>query len=192
MHEINVSSYGNRIDVLAVDRAEIIAVEIKSERDKLDRLAAQLEGMRRVAHHSIAALHEKFLTEKATNSWAAEYKRGDTHFVREMPDVVPWGCGWIFPEVNRAGLSPGLWKEPEVTLCKPLPSGALGMLWRAELREMCARFSVMVPSRATMDFMIDALRWSLSGRDLTLGVCAALRARDCVEADAPIEVREAA
>ncbi|WP_278118673.1 hypothetical protein [Mesorhizobium sp. WSM4887] len=43
IHEINVSSNGpNRIDVLAVDRAEIIACEVKSAKDKLDRLPAQL------------------------------------------------------------------------------------------------------------------------------------------------------
>ncbi|WP_292173967.1 hypothetical protein [Mesorhizobium sp.] len=56
IHEINVSSHGpNRIDVLAVDRAEIIACEVKSAKDKLDRLPAQVASMFGAAHHVIAA-----------------------------------------------------------------------------------------------------------------------------------------
>ncbi len=76
IHEINVSTYGpNRIDVLAVDRAEIIAVEIKSAKDKLDRLPAQIAAMRGAAHRVVAAIHEKFLVEQVTNEFAAHEER---------------------------------------------------------------------------------------------------------------------
>jgi hypothetical protein len=164
MHEVNASSFGNRIDVLAVSRAEIIAVEIKSERDKLDRLKDQVAAMRGCAQHVIAAVHNKFgLTAvKEATQWHA------TH--------------WFFPADNKD------WTEPRPAISTPLPHGALDMLWREELLEMCGRFGVCVPKRPTMGAMLPALRWTLSGRDLTLGICAALRARQCVEADPAIEL----
>lgn len=66
IHEIQSACQGpNRIDLIAVSRSEIIAVEIKSERDKLDRLPAQVGAMLGCAHHVIAALHERFLAEPA-------------------------------------------------------------------------------------------------------------------------------
>lgn len=64
IHEINVCEGGNRIDVIAVGAAEIIAVEIKSELDKLDRAPAQITAMRGVAHHVYTALHKRFMVPK--------------------------------------------------------------------------------------------------------------------------------
>ena len=75
---------------------------------------------------------------------------------------------------------------------QPLPAKALDMLWRAELLEMCGAYSVNVPKRPVMEVMTNALRWQLSGRDLTLGICAALRARICIEADPAIQWSTAA
>lgn len=168
MHEVNASSFGNRIDVLAVDRAEIIAVEIKSERDKLDRLKDQVRAMAGCAHHVIGAVHEKF-------------------GLREVRDAMGWGHqAWFWPADTA------YWSDPRPAVSRPLPAGALDMLWRAELLEMCGHYSVCVPKRPTMGHMIPALRWGLTGRDLTLGICAALRSRECIEADPAIEWREAA
>lgn len=184
MHEVNASSFGNRIDVLAVSRAEIIAVEIKSERDKLDRLDRQVEAMKGCAHHVIAALHEKFYVEHRTNPWRSEYERDGEHYCLVPPDnriVRGYSC-WRFPEHAKDP-----WHNPELVPTIPLPPTALDMLWRDELLEMCRRYSVQVPKRPTMMQMIPALRWGLTGRDITLGVCAALRARKCIEADAEIE-----
>ena len=168
MHEVNVSSFGNRVDVLAVDRAEIIAVEIKSAKDKLDRLKDQVAGMKRCAHHVVAAVHEKF----------------DQREVRERLGYS--NSLWWFPG------DPQYWQEPPAWPTIPLPSAALDMLWRDELLTMCGKYSVCVGKRPTMGHMIPALRWQLSGRDLTLGICAALRARRCIEADDHIEWSEAA
>ena len=38
-----------------------------------------------------------------------------------------------------------------------------------------------------MPTLVAALRWQLSGRDLTRGICAALRQRSCIEGDAAIQ-----
>jgi hypothetical protein len=185
MHEVNAGSFGNRIDVLAVDRAEIIAVEIKSALDKLDRLKDQLKAMKGCAHHAIAALHEKFLVEKETNRWSSQYERNGVHYMRDLPEGAPFEATWIYPE--QPGNFYRAWRQPRLKPTVPLPAGALDMLWREELLEMCGRYSVCVPKRPTRGQMIPALRWSLSGRDLTLGICAALRSRVCIEADEPIE-----
>ena len=190
IHEINVCGTGsNRIDVLAVDRAEIIAIEIKSKRDKIDRLKDQLTAMRGCAHHAIAVLHEKFLIEQETNKWRAEYQRDGVNYLRALPDVATWDSTWVYPE------GPNFydrWREPKLTVQQPLPSGALDMLWRDELLEMCGRYSVSSGKRPTMAMMKAALRWQLSGRDLVYGICAALRARPCIEADPAIDWKEAA
>jgi hypothetical protein len=195
MHEVNASSYGNRIDVLAVSPAEIIAVEIKSAKDKLDRLPDQLVAMRGCAHTVIAALHEKFLVEKPTHKAYASIERNGECFLLARPDAAPFGGTWIFPEQRRApeGRHDDLypWREPDVVIQQPLPAAAIDMLWRDELLEMCGRFSVSVPKRPRMETMVNALRWQLSGRDLTRGICAALRARACIEADAPIVEEQA-
>lgn len=63
IHEINIGGGKNRADVMAVSPAEIITVEIKSEKDKLDRLPAQIKTMRQCSHITIAALHRKFMPE---------------------------------------------------------------------------------------------------------------------------------
>lgn len=196
IHEINVSTFGpNRIDVLAVDRAEIIAVEIKSAKDKLDRLSAQMKAMRGVAHLAVAAIHEKFLVERPTNLIAAHFERDGEYYLRELPDGMGLSRAnvetWVFPEVRRimpdADYDPlASWRFPPARMETALPWTALDLLWRNELFELCGRLRVSAGPRATMKPMVQALRWQCSGRDLTLGICAALRARRCPEADPEI------
>lgn len=204
MHEVNASSFGNRIDVLAVDKAEIVAVEIKSKKDKLDRLPDQIRAMTGVAHHAIVALHEKFLIETPTNRWAAHSERDGAFYRAALPDVVDRpGCKivpWVYPLHNRAIIAGGfydyLWLAPQPAIAEALPSGALDMLWQPELVTLCNRHRVPCNRRSTMDFMHRALRWHLTGAELTRAICAALRARECIEADPAIpfdrESRDAA
>jgi hypothetical protein len=189
MHEVNASSFGNRIDVLAVDRAEIIAVEIKSAKDKLDRLDGQVKAMKGVAHHVIAALHEKFYVEQRTNEWRSEYERDGLHYCLAPPDnrIARGYANWRYPEHAK-----DRWFVPDIAVQQPLPAKALDMLWHGELHAVCRLHDIGVTKRATVGFMTKALRWQLTGRDLTLSICAALRARVCIEADEPIEWRDAA
>lgn len=184
MHEINASQFGNRSDVLAVSRAEIIAVEIKSAKDKLDRLDKQVASMKGCAHHVVAVLHEKFYTEQVTNQWRSEYERDGQHYCLVPPDnrILRGYRVWRYPEHPK-----DRWSPLNHTIQATLPSTALDMLWHRELLELCWRYSVCVPKRPNMEVMTNALRWTLTGRDLTLGICAALRARNSIEADPPIE-----
>lgn len=198
IHEINVSTYGpNRIDLIAVDRAEIIAVEVKSAKDKLDRLPAQVAAMKGVAHRVIAAIHEKFLIEQRTNQWAAHYERDGQFYLRRVPDDIRADEVWVHPEVRRIALGAGhdpieRWRFPSIREAIPLPASALDMLWRDELYELCGMFRVTATRRSTMPEMTAALRWHCTGKELTRGICAMLRARRCVEADPEIIERVAA
>ena len=177
IHEINVCQGGNRIDVLAVDVEEIIAVEIKSKKDKIDRLPAQMEAMTSVAHHSIAAIHEKFLVE-----WGPASSRA-AHYDRET---------WGYP-IRRRSLDPeweldrlAKWSVPQAKMLESLPAGALDMLWRDELQWVCFANQIAAGPRSTRGQMMHDLRWLCSGKELTRGICAALRARQCGEADDPV------
>lgn len=198
IHEINVSTYGpNRIDVLAVSPGEIIAVEIKSAKDKLDRLPKQIESMKGCAHHVIAALHEKFLVEKETGSHAAHFERDGKFYLKTLPDDMSIYSSrtsyWVFPEVRRALPSAVYdslerWQMPSQQFEAALPAGAIDLLWRDELAWLCGSLGVAAGRRSTMPEMVAALRWHCNGQELTKGICAALRRRECVEADAPISL----
>ncbi len=191
IHEINASFGGNRIDLLAVDHAEVIAVEIKSEKDKLDRLDSQMAAMRRVAHHALAVLHEKFLVECPTNEHAAHFERNGQFYLYDRPEGYRYDNSiWIYPQKRRA-LNAGYdslakWPSLDVPLCQPLPGTALEILWQDELRLLCNQLGIAVGKRPTNTGMTRALRWNASGRDLTRGICSMLRRRECIEADNPI------
>ncbi|MBQ0707749.1 MULTISPECIES: NERD domain-containing protein [Brucella/Ochrobactrum group] len=193
IHEINASFGGNRIDVMAVDRAEIIAVEIKSAKDKLDRLDSQMNAMQRVSHHALAVLHEKFLVEYPTNMHAAHFERDGAYFRYDWPEHYKHASNiWCYPQKSRA-MNRGYdwldkWKTPQQAHFAPLPDTALQILWHEELRDLCNLLAIPVGKRPTNASMINALRWLANGRDLTRGICWTLRARACIEADPAIIV----
>jgi hypothetical protein len=189
IHEIQNACQGpNRIDLIAVSRAEIIACEVKSERDKLDRLPAQIKAMTGMAHHVIAALHEKHL-QPAT--WAHKITGSvpNSNYV-EPPDAARGATVWAFPEKYAdAGRTYGCarWQEPDTkpTIC--LPVTALDMLWADELYRLCVDLGVTIHKRPTRGSAMNALRWSSTGAQLTKGICATLRRRSCCEADPAVE-----
>lgn len=69
LYEINVAGGTVRVDVTDASPEEIITAEIKSKRDKLDRLPEQMKRMRACAHMAIAARHEKFLIEQKCSKY---------------------------------------------------------------------------------------------------------------------------
>lgn len=189
IHEVNSGGMGSRrTDVMAVDVDEITTVEIKSKKDKLDRLADQIPAMRGTAHHVVVAYHECFLVERETNVHRAMYEREGRYYMKTRPDAVPYSVyGWCYPESDTcSGFDPHNWSLPAKSLNVALPDSALHMLWRDELYDMCRTLAVGVPKRATMPIMFRALRWHATGRDITRGICAALRRREFAEADPPI------
>lgn len=191
IHEINAAGQGsNRIDVMAVDRAEIISVEIKSKKDKLDRLNDQVKAMWGASHHVIAALHRKFMppVDDLSMPWPAglpEYHDMDGGYGWRKTLIWWHPSAQDMAEANHRAFE---WAVPDLrnSLQKPLPPAALGLLWAEELGELCRATGVSVPARANMGQMAAALRWGATGAQITKGICAALRARQCIEADPPI------
>lgn len=196
IHEINCGSFGPvRMDFIAVSPEEIIACEIKSKKDKLDRLPKQIEYMNKVAHQTVVAFHEKFLVEQKTNRHAAHYERDGEYFLGANPPEINHRVrDWVYPERDRRMTPetlPGYtshwrWKLDPHKHCRALPQAALHLLWRDELYALCFALRIGVGKRATMPEMVAELRWNCSGKELTRGICAALRRRECVEADPAI------
>lgn len=195
IHEIVTRDVNtNRIDVLAVDRAEIIAVEIKSEKDKLDRLHDQMQAMSRCAHHAIAAIHEKFLVEHKSNQWAAHYERDGVYYRKDIPEGLRGSEAWVFPEKRRAVMSAAeggfdslaSWRFPDSRMEYALPANALCLLWREELLMLASSLRAPAHHRSTVKELTRSLRWHCTGKELTLGVCRFLRLRECLEADPAI------
>lgn len=177
IHEINAESFGNRIDVLAVGVDRIAAVEIKSKKDKLDRLPAQAAAMVKIAHESYAAYHEKFLDD-------------DGHGFMTPPQCIRYGSvrTWVYPKAKRNGFHEigETWLRAK-TKAKCLPNGAIMMLWRDELHDACRSLGVKGVAKLDRVAAADELRYRLTGEQLTKLVCATLRARICPEADPPIK-----
>lgn len=167
IHEINHCGFGNRIDVLAVTETQIAAVEIKSKKDVLKRLPHQIEAMSQVTQNYYAALHERFMVERHSRLYPPKEARG--------------AIVWAAPKGRRH------WpiRYPSQKKFQCLPPGALHMLWSAELKEILKHLCLPY-SRTTMPEAVDLIRWNMTGENITREICAALRARDCVEADAPI------
>lgn len=191
IHEINVSTYGpNRIDLVAVSPAEIVACEIKSAKDKISRLPAQIISMKAVAHHVVAAIHEKFLIEKPSDEFTAHYERDGMHYMRTLPEEIDYSTkAWIYPQTRRCHNPEwkfDLMERWDLNITRPetpLPAAALGMLWREELWRLCGELKVVTHRKSTMGDMVSVLRWHCTGKELTRGICSMLRRRQCVEAD---------
>lgn len=176
IHEINAASFGNRIDVMAIGDDDLVTVEIKSAKDKLDRLPAQLEAMKGVSNRVVVALHEKFLIPARNEGLSP-------------PDGLSAAITWVYPQAERKGWdqvgpvwhSRLPWRKRPLTL----PPGALGLLWREELHAICRSLGLSGVSKLTMDEATDLIRWHMTGGETTRVICATLRARKCPEADPP-------
>lgn len=158
IHELVLEQYGVRIDLAAVTGDRLICLEIKSERDGLTRLEAQVEMMQRVSDAwgvLVAAKHVE----------AASKLLG-----RSLP---------IAEEDRREALGSYLFRQAHAGLCNA--PARLAMLWADELRAIrCPRYA------APRDMCIQAATDSLTGTEVRRAVCAALRARSFPRADAPI------
>jgi len=163
IHEVNCGGSGSpRIDVVAVSPEELIGVEIKSERDSLDRLEHQV-GHFRERFHLVLCLHDV-------------HRKGPLYY-RARGDEM-----WRYPVE-----SPKEWKLHRFARIPASGANLLWMLWHDELVDVSRRAEISVPARAGRKKMIVALTLDLTGRRIHREVCRCLRRRRFAEADPPIE-----
>lgn len=170
IHELNVYGSGsNRIDVAAVTSDQIYAVEIKSERDKLDRLDDQARAFSAAAHHFIAVVHEKFFEHFEYNDGRPGFRWPHTHY-RNL---------WCYPEPPR-DLGYGLyrWEMPAPTLTAPSPRDVMHMLWADELTQLAGDLRIGLGRRDNIETKIDQIAFHATGKEIIEGVCRALRKRE--------------
>jgi hypothetical protein len=158
VHELVLEQFGVRIDLAAVTTDRLICLEIKSERDVLTRLAAQVEAMTRVSDTwgvLVAAKHRDAICQLLG---------------RSLP---------VAEEDRREALGSYLFRSAHEGLCNA--PARLEMLWADELRAICC------PRRAAPRGMcIQAASDSMTGSEIRRAVCSALRARSFPRADPAI------
>lgn len=196
VHELPVRYSTNRIDIAAIRPAAIICLEIKSSRDVIDRLEAQLRAFQPVSHRLIVALAPKH-NEKLPSVEEPVIRKGNTIGITfrrprtDAQDVIQrvGGCTTWTIDAETGALEGDVVEQP---YHRPGPCWAtkmLDMLWRDELAEIARRFSISGGRRnpTHLDYR-NACAEALTGRQATEAVCQALRARDAFDAasDPPI------
>ncbi len=194
IHEMNVEHGSSRADVVAVQPERLWICEIKSERDKLDRLAGQIKDFGPACHGLIIAAHEKWtrreqvvVPERITRSGL---RTGG--YMTEGESLLDKAAGntsryetWTFPEPEQRYVRD--WSAPYEHRV-PWYHRMLLLLWSDELRIVAATHGISGTSRTPGYKLARELSAQLSGREIERAVCKMLRLRSFTEADAPIEV----
>ena len=118
-----------RADLAAVQPERITLIELKSERDKLDRCEGQMDTFCKVGHRAILVAHERWFDRTPYNTgherctWPGENSHRYTvwHYP-EPPQDNPTVASWY------------RWKIEPPCLAQPPARFLLGLLWAAELR----------------------------------------------------------
>jgi hypothetical protein len=173
VHELPLSSFSGkgRADLGIIFPDAVVLVEIKSERDKLDRLATQFDEMSKRSHAFQIVAHEKWFDEEGGLKDQTWMKWSHKEHLWRYPSPK-----WTF-ERYRLPLRPSNWL-------------LLDLLWADELRACYPRAGIAASQRGmNMHQMTYDLHEKLTGRQITRVVCAALRARAFSEADPACEAQ---
>jgi len=181
IHELVVA--GCRADLAAVETERITLFEIKSSRDKLDRLPEQVRQFTRAAHDVVVIADERWFDQ-------TPYATGHARFV---PRDDLWISGhsydiWAFPEVPGRAMH-GTWSLTNWRKYRwrrmPHAERMLELIWREEMIVEAHRHGINAGSRSTRASLMDDLAWKLTGEQVVRAVCRQLRQRRFPEADPP-------
>jgi hypothetical protein len=198
VHELNTRGQGSsRIDVASITENKIIAVEIKSEKDKLDRLGHQIDDFSRCSDWLIVAAHRKHFVDHREAYWRdavptrlrLNHEKGERLSQYSVPADV-----WCFPDAEDgrvAGRLKGacVWPLDRAFYdlrVGPAPGDLLSLLWADELRSECACHGIGGGARRTILDMVVDMCAKMTGREIRHAVCRQLRARPFAEADDPV------
>ena len=182
VHELNTAGTGSlRVDVASIGEHELLLFEIKSRKDKLDRLKNQVPAFVCRSHRTIVVADQKWfsvkdeygysrlvphddLQPKNALIWIYPYDPDDKRNFHFKWELKAWRRGYVEPHAHRV----------------------LEMLWREELKQECDLFRVSVGSRATRRQMIQELVLKLNGAEIRKAVCRQLRSRPWLKGDETI------
>lgn len=167
IHELDLQC-GVRIDLAAVAADQMIVAEIKSERDKLARLAKQAKAAERLGIEAWAVVAERWKDE------APEALRKER----------VWGCH-IYAEtpegIEKTYPLPGYREKSMPAWCDY--RALLSLLLAPEARALCKGIvKSYTPGHVARRHCLE----TMSGKAIREGVFAALRARHFARADAPV------
>lgn len=158
VHELVVDN-SRRLDMAFIGTDYLIGVEIKSSRDKLDRLNDQLDCFSRCIPLTILAVAPK---------WRPSVN------MRRNVDVFEVEPGADVPVRGHS------YYRPDRSITTPL----LKLLWAQELRNICQRKMILYGKKtAPMHATIPALARALTGDEIVREACRELRARDAFPKD---------
>lgn len=188
IHELPLRYSSNRIDLAAVTETEIISVEIKSSRDVMDRLEAQLRAFQPISSRIIAALapcwnEQRPMVEKKLEfgtSYSPQYTETQ-QIIRKVGGVEVWTVGVTAGKVEVTDGGPYRAKKPWL-------AQMLDILHVSELVSIAHQHQVAVAKRPVHLTLVGDLVDMLQGREVIKAVCAALRARNAFDkmSDPPI------
>ncbi|WEK50365.1 MAG: hypothetical protein P0Y66_22430 [Candidatus Kaistia colombiensis] len=178
IHEL--ATGGCRADVAAVEPERLMLFEIKSAKDTLDRLSAQMKEFQAVGHHAFVVPHEKWFDRTPYDNGAARFVWPRDEYRYDV---------WAYPEdAGSSSVTPYMyrWRLPKPTLSQPHSRNLLFLLWKDELLAECAEHQIKVNSRTRNPDLVDLLAYRLTGQQIARAVCRQLRGRPILEADPPI------
>lgn len=191
IHELPLRYSTNRIDLAAVTETEIVSVEIKSSKDVIDRLEAQLRAFVPISARMIVALapkwNEKLAVKEVRKPGYVLYQQQYTEAQSVIRSVSRGIEIWSVDAAARTVEKTESGYHRDV---RPWLSQMLHMLHVSELKWMAERHQILVGKRSTHESLVEDLSDLLTGREIKRGVCEALRSRDafCDGTDAPIFV----
>ena len=169
IHELPLNGFSasGRVDLAAVFPDVIVTMEIKSERDKLTRLEKQFFEMSKRSHDWKIIAHDK---------WAEGDGLKDQEWMNWSHREHLWGypdrSAWSFDRyrIDRLVGAPTL----------------LDYLHRQELEDALKDFGRTVRSGMRQWELLREINAVMTGREVVLAVCGALRKREFAEADPAI------
>lgn len=192
IHEFPLRYSARSLDMAAILPAEIVAVEIKSSRDVLDRLEHQLRAFAPICTRIMVCLAPKWnrklpQTVRVLNNGGTAYSTPLTEAqaviqsIRET-HIETWTC---CSETGRFENTDGGWGGQRF----PWPARMLDVLHVAELERILSGGAVLHRVRSHR-YCVEAIHHRLTGPQIIRAVCAALRARPgfAVESDPPIGI----
>jgi hypothetical protein len=158
IHELVVEQGSCRLDLAAVTPTRLILVEVKSEKDVLDRLEKQVRKAKAVADGVLVVTTHKHI-DKARK-------------------VAGYRTTCLEDDVSR--FLEGYHRRDVLEAATNAPA-RLGMLWAQELRIVAG-----MGRKSTRTHCIRFAADNLTGAECRMRVCAALRAREFPRADPPV------